>query len=82
MCANCGFYFQHLENLGPNVDFRESVRLIFVLSVAFEESLDVFRFKSAVTAVAKSVGLEQASFIPLPDRIGMHMEKVSYLRYG
>ena len=56
------------------------VRLGFITLVVAEEIVNVFEAKSAVTAVTKSVGLEQPVVTPLPDGVGMYMEKVSCLR--
>ena len=58
----------------------EYVRLGFASPVAFKECIDVLRLKSTVMAVANPVAPEQPAIAPLSDCIGMHMDKLSYLR--
>ena len=44
-----------------------------LMVVASNESVNVFKPKSAVTAAAETVGLEQLAINPLSDSIGVHM---------
>ena len=46
------------------------------------ELLDIFAFKSAVTAPTESVGFQHAAVAPLSYRISMYVQYVGNFRYG
>ena len=48
--------------------------------LAGEEFVNILKPKSPVMAVAYAVGLEQPVITPRSDRVGMYVEKISYLR--
>ena len=48
--------------------------------LACEEFINILKPKSPVMAVANPEGFEQPVIIPRSDSIGMHMEKLGYLR--
>jgi hypothetical protein len=50
-----------------------------LILVAADKFVDFFRSESAVAAAAEPAGFKQSAVAPLPDCIGVYVQKVSHL---